>query len=106
MAKPGLEREAGHSIGPGAVSGSDRLFREVILLSILTHHAVGSELRHQSRQSATNPLNPLSRASALVTIVEHRHHFLGQDLVYVGAVGAILFLHRIRMSIFSDGESV
>jgi hypothetical protein len=57
------------------------LLREVIFLRILTHHAVGSELWDQGGHSATYPLNPLPWDSALVTIVEHRHHFLRQDLL-------------------------
>src|SRR5581483_11314144 len=64
------------------------------------------ELRHERDHRAADALDPLTRNAGGVAFVEERDDFLGDRLEKIRAVLAVLFLHRIRVRVFADRETV
>ena len=82
------------------------LFRQIILLRVFLDHAVGGELRDERDHGAADALDPFARDALRVAVEEQRNDLLGQRLVKVRAVQAVLFLDVVGMRIAADGEAV
>src|SRR5207249_936577 len=83
-----------------------RLFRQIVLLGVLAHHAHGGELGHEGDHGPADPLDPLPREALLVALVKKRNDLVGQGFVKAGAVLAVLLLDRVGMRIFADRKTV
>src|ERR1035438_5545978 len=80
--------------------------RLIILLRIFLDHAVGGELRDERDHGAADALDPFARDALRVPLEAHRHDLLGESLVKVRAVHAVLLLDVVGMRILADGEAV
>ena len=80
--------------------------RQIILLRVIAHHAVGAELHDERSHRPADFLNPLARDAIRIAIIEGGNHFLGQRLEKIRAVHAILFVHVWRVRIRADGETI
>jgi hypothetical protein len=82
------------------------LFCQVVFLGVFLHHAPGVVLGDEGDHGAAHHLQPLPRDAAVVAVVKGGENLLGQRLVEVGAVLAVLVFDGGGMTVGADGETV
>ena len=80
--------------------------RQVALLHVVGHHAVGAEPPAQGADGVHHPLDPVPRQTVDVAIVEQRNHLLAQDAVQIGRVAGVGDAVVDVLRALADGKAV